>query len=197
MNKIEFWYEFASGYSHISANRIQNAAQAKNINIVWKPFLLGPIFKSQGWDTSPFSIYESKGKYMWKDLQRQCIKYDVRYKRPTVFPRLSLLATRVAMLAMEQGWCAEYSKRVFAANYAHDMEISDEIIISAIVDDMGRNSEEIIKLSQSPEYKLKLRNQVNEAISKGIFGAPSFVVNGELFWGNDRMEDAIEYCVEG
>jgi len=194
MNIIEFWYEFASGYSHITANRIEELAISNNIEIIWKPFLLGPIFKSQGWDTSPFNIYKLKGKYMWKDLERQCVKYKIRYKRPSVFPRLSLLATRVALITLEQGWCAEFTKRVFAANYIHDLDISDNQIISSIIKDSGRNGKEIIKLSQLPENKLKLRKQVDEAMTKDIFGAPSFIVNGELFWGNDRLEDAIEYC---
>lgn len=194
MNIIEFWYEFASGYSHITANRIEELAISNNIEIIWKPFLLGPIFKSQGWDTSPFNIYKLKGKYMWKDLERQCVKYKIRYKRPSVFPRLSLLATRVALITLEQGWCAEFTKRVFAANYIHDLDISDNQIISSIIKDSGRNGKEIIKLSQLPENKLKLRKQVDEAMTKNIFGAPSFIVNGELFWGNDRLEEAIEYC---
>jgi len=194
MKNIEFWYEFASGYSHITANRIEELTINNNIEIIWKPFLLGPIFKSQGWDTSPFNIYKLKGKYMWNDLERQCVKYKIRYKRPSVFPRLSLLATRVALITLEQGWCAEFTKRVFAANYIHDLDISDNEIISSIIKDSGRSGKEIIKLSQSPVNKLKLRKQVDEAITKGIFGAPSFIVNGELFWGNDRLEDAIEYC---
>lgn len=197
MNQIEFWYEFASGYSHITAGRIEELAKSNNIEIIWRPFLLGPIFKSQGWDTSPFNIYESKGKYMWKDLERQCIKYKIKYKRPSVFPRLSLPATRVALITLEQGWCAEFTKRIFAANYTHDLEISDNEIISGIINDLGRSGQEIIKLSQSPQIRLKLREQVDEAVSKGIFGAPSFIVNGELFWGNDRLEDTIEFCNKG
>lgn len=131
---------------------------------------------------------------MWKDLERQCVKYKIRYKRPSVFPRLSLLATRVALITLEQGWCAEFTKRVFAANYIHDLDISDNQIISSIIKDSGRSGKEIIKLSQLPENKLKLRKQVDEAMTKDIFGAPSFIVNRELFWGNDRLEDAIEYC---
>lgn len=92
--------------------------------------------------------------------------------------------------------CAEFTKEVFAANYTHDLEISDKEIISGIIHGLGRNGQEIIALSISSQNKSKLKEQVNEAVNKGIFGAPSFIVNGELFWGNDRLEEAIEYCIK-
>lgn len=195
MKEIEFWYEFASGYSHISAHRIERLTHQHNLSIIWRPFLLGPIFKSQGWDTSPFNIYETKGEYMWKDLERQCNKYNVPYSRPSEFPRMSLLAARVALVAVDQGWCPEFSKRVFMANYALDRDISYPDIIAEIITDIGRDAETILRLSQSAENKMKLRSRVQEAMNKGIFGAPSFIVNNELFWGNDRLEDAVEYCL--
>lgn len=195
-NEIEFWYEFASGYSHISIHRIEELAEINNVSIIWKPFLLGPIFKSQGWNTSPFNIYASKGKYMWKDLERQCLKYNVPFNRPSIFPRLSLIAARVALVAIDQGWCAEFSKSVFKANYVYDLDISDTDTMIDIVEELGRDGNEIIEYSLSQENKSKLRDQVTEAISKDIFGAPSFISRGELFWGNDRLEDAVQHCIK-
>ena len=195
-NEIEFWYEFASGYSHISIHRIEELTEINHINIIWKPFLLGPIFKAQGWNTSPFNIYASKGKYMWKDLERQCYKYNVPYNRPSIFPRLSLLAARVALVANDQGWCAEFSKSVFKANYVYDLDISDTDTMIDIIEELGRDGNEIVEYSLSEENKRRLRDQVTEAISKDIFGAPSFISGRELFWGNDRLEEAIQHCIK-
>ena len=93
---LEFWFEFASTYSHVAAQRIAAVAGAAGVTVVWKPFLLGPIFRKQGWNDSPFNIYPAKGVYMWQDLERQCAKHGVPFRKPSVFPRPSLLATRIA-----------------------------------------------------------------------------------------------------
>lgn len=190
---IEFWYEFASTYSYLSACRIEELTQKSNLRIKWKPFLLGPIFKQQGWDTSPFIIYPAKGKYMWQDIERQCKKYNLSFKKPSQFPRSGLLAARVAFAASNEDLCPEFSKKIFYANFVEDKNIADQDIVKEIVESIGKDSFEIISKAQSDENKKLLRKQNEEAVIKGIFGAPSFIVNNELFWGNDRLEDAISY----
>jgi 2-hydroxychromene-2-carboxylate isomerase len=106
MNKpdFEFWFDFASTYLYLSLCRITDLARKEGIAIEWKPFLLGPIFNSQGWDTSPFNIYIAKGEYKWKDLERMCLKYDIPFKKPSQFPRNGLLAARVALAFESQSW---------------------------------------------------------------------------------------------
>ena len=101
---VTFWFEFASPYSYLSALRIENAASERGVELEWKPFLLGPIFKSQGWETSPFSIYEAKGQNMWRDVERRAEKYGIAFKRPDLsrpgsFPQNGLLAARAAIAA--------------------------------------------------------------------------------------------------
>lgn len=191
--ELEFWYEFASTYSYLSVMRIEELAKRKGVAVKWRAFLLGPIFKSQGWATSPFNIYESKGRYMWRDLERLTSKYGLLWKRPSEFPRNGLLASRVSMLAEPYGWCPEFSQKVFQANFAHDQDISDESVIASILDSMGKNGARLIERAKSDETKLKLRKQTERAIEKGIFGAPTFAAGGELFWGNDRLEDALNF----
>ena len=87
METIEFWFEFASSYSYPAALRIEDVTRQAGVPIVWRPFLLGPIFKAQGWDDSPFNIYPAKGHYMWRDLQRVCDSLSIPFQKPSVFPR--------------------------------------------------------------------------------------------------------------
>src|SRR5689334_19686260 len=110
--EIEFWSEFGSNYSYLSVMRIEGAAARDNIKIVWKPFLLGPIFKSFGWDNSPFVLQKEKGAYMWQDMARLCRKYGLRWTKPTTFPRLAVLPIRVALIGAEQSWVGEFCKKV-------------------------------------------------------------------------------------
>lgn len=190
---IQFWFEFASTYSYISVMRIERVAKDAGVPVEWKPFLLGPIFRSQGWDTSPFNIYPAKGQYMWRDIERLCVKYWIPFKKPTQFPRNGLLAARVVCIATSEGWCPQFTRAVFQANFAEDRDISDPAIISEILESIGRNGIQVIARAESPENKEFLRKQNERAIGLRIFGAPTFVVDNEIFWGNDRLEDAIDW----
>src|SRR5271156_5038834 len=89
---VDFWFDFASTYSYLAAMRIRALAAAAEVTIAFRPFLLGPIFKTQGWDTSPFNLYPAKGRYMWRDLERQCADQRLPLQRPDPFPQNSLLA---------------------------------------------------------------------------------------------------------
>jgi 2-hydroxychromene-2-carboxylate isomerase len=190
---LQFWFEFASTYSYLAAMRVERATAEAGIAVEWKPFLLGPIFQQQGWNDSPFNLYPVKGRYMWRDMERLCEKYAIPLRKPSRFPRNGLLAARLACLASGEPWCAEFVRRVYRANFAEDREISDPAVIIAIVDSLSLNGSDLIVRAQSAETKERLRQQTDEAMRLGIFGAPAFVIGNELFWGNDRLEDAIAW----
>lgn len=193
---LEFWYEFASNYSYLSMMRIDQLAQDFDVNIAWKPFLLGPIFKSFGWESSPFVLQKEKGIYVWKDMVRQCKKYDIPWKKPSVFPRNSVLALRVALLGVDQPWIGAFNRRVMQLNFAEDREINDQTAIAEILRDLGLAADQLMTEALSDSNKLALRTQTEEAQRRGIFGAPSFFVKGEMFWGNDRLEDALHFATQ-
>ena len=88
---IEFWFEFGSNYSYLSVMRIENAAREKAVPIIWKPFLLGPIFRAMGMANSPFVLQKEKGAYVWRDMERQCRKYGLQWRQPSTFPRLGVV----------------------------------------------------------------------------------------------------------
>ena len=191
---VEFWFEFASTYSYLSVMRIERAAEAAGVDIEWKPFLLGPVFLALGWNDSPFNIYPPKGRYMWRDLERLAEKEGLPFLRPSRFPRNGLLAARVALVGVEEGWVAAFARAVMMANFAEDREIGEEAVIGAILGTLGLPAAEVIARAQADANKLALRCQTERAAELGLFGAPSFRVGEELFWGNDRLADALEWA---
>ncbi|MCB1914490.1 MAG: 2-hydroxychromene-2-carboxylate isomerase [Rhodocyclaceae bacterium] len=193
---IEFWYEFASSYSYLSVMRIEGLASAAGVDVAWRPFLLGPVFMSLGWNDSPFNIYPPKGRYMWRDLERLCARYGMRLQRPSEFPRNALLAARVACQGQDQPWIGAFSRKVMAANFADDRDIGSADVIADLLDGFSLPASDLIAAAQRPAGKEALRHQTERACQLGLFGAPSFVVGGELFWGNDRLEDALEWACE-
>jgi len=191
---VEFWFEFASTYSYLSVMRIERAAEAAGVDIEWKPFLLGPVFLALGWNDSPFNIYPPKGRYMWRDLERLAEKEGLPFRRPSRFPRNGLLAARVALVGVEEGWLAPFARAVMTANFAEDREIGEEAVIVEILGTLGLPGAEVITRAQADANKLALRCQTERAAELGLFGAPSFRVGEELFWGNDRLEDALAWA---
>ncbi|MBM9500010.1 2-hydroxychromene-2-carboxylate isomerase [Leptospira sp. 201903071] len=192
MQKIEFFFEFASTYSYLSVMRIEKLIQNSKIEIVWKPFLLGPIFKEQGWNDSPFNLFPAKGKYMWKDMKRRARKYGIDFLVPSVFPRNGLLASRITIANEKQPWISSFIRETFQANFAKDQDISRTEVLVPILKKVGADPDKILKNASDEEVKQSLRKQTDRAVELGIFGAPSFITNGELFWGDDRLEDALE-----
>ncbi len=191
MPRLEFWFEFASTYSYPAAMRIEKLAQAAGVAVDWQTFLLGPIFREQGWSDSPFNIYPAKGRYMWRDLERICHALSIPFVRPSRFPRNGVLASRVACWFASEPWIARFTKAVFHANFAEDRDISDHEVLFACLNELGLDGPRLLKQAQTAESKAKLRMQTEHAKGLGIFGAPSFLVGKEMFWGNDRLEQAL------
>lgn len=194
---LDFWFEFGSQYSYLSVMRIGPLAAAHGVDVRWRPFLLGPIFRSLGWNTSPFVLQKQKGEYAWKDLERQARKYGLPWRRPSQFPRSAVLPARIALLGAQQPWSEAFAREAISLNFVHDEEIDAEPAMRRVLDGLGLPSSEILAQAQSDENKLRLRQQTEEAQRLGIFGAPTFMVRGEMFWGNDRLEDALAFCSEG
>lgn len=190
---IEFWFEFASTYSYPAAMRIEALAADHQVPIVWRPFLLGPIFAAQGWGDSPFNLYPAKGRYMWRDLERICAKQDLPLRPPSAFPRSGLVAARVAVLGADEPWLPAFVRAIYAANFAEDRNIADPTVVIDVLDRLGLSGAKLLAASTATDVKARLRAQTEAAAARGLFGAPSFVVGDELFWGNDRLEDALAW----
>lgn len=189
--EIEFWFEFGSPYSYLSVMRIEAAARQRGVRIVWKPFLLGPIFRALGMETSPFLLQKEKGAYVWQDLARQCRKYGLDWVRPSTFPRLGVLPARIALLAAEEPWVGAFCRRVMALNFVRDEDINQADRLEPILAELGLPATALLRAAQDEPSKARLREQTEAARARGIFGAPIFFVGTEMFWGNDRLDDAL------
>jgi len=198
--RLVFWYEFASTYSWLAAERIEAIAAAAGVAVTWRAFLLGPIFAAQGWTTSPFNLFPAKGRNMWRDMERQCALMGLpKAVRPDPFPQNSLLAARVAT-AMPESLRPKFSRAVYRAQFTEGRPIADRAVLAALLHDIGdgesaRAVQDALTAADAPAVKAALRAATAEAQALGIFGAPSFTTaSGELFWGNDRMEQAMAWA---
>jgi 2-hydroxychromene-2-carboxylate isomerase len=193
---IEFWFEFGSNYSYLSVMRIEEAARQHGVRIAWKPFLLGPIFRALGMETSPFLLQKEKGAYMWQDMQRQCRKYGLKWVKPSTFPRIGVLPLRIALLGADKPWIGAFCKRVMELNFALDQDINQPDKLTPILTELGLPAAEIFNQAQAEPTKARLREQTEEARTRGVFGAPTFFVGHDMFWGNDRLDDALAFASE-
>ena len=180
---LDFWYEFASTYSYPAAMRIGERAAKKGVDLRWRPFLLGPIFASQGWTTSPFNLYPAKGRYMWRDMARIVADLSAAYG---------------GALALEESQRPDFSRAVYLAEFAHGRRIDEAATLAAILVGLGLDAPVLMARAGGAPVKEALKANVAEAQALGVFGAPSFTTaDGELFWGFDRMEAALDWAARG
>jgi 2-hydroxychromene-2-carboxylate isomerase len=191
---FDFYFEFASTYSHLTALRIRPLAAAAGVELRYRPMLLGPIFARQGWNDSPFNLYPEKGRYMWRDVARQAERYGLPFRKPSAFPRAGLLAARVATAALGEPFLPDFVESVYRANFAEDRDTQGADVIAALLVSLGADAERWLARAGEADVKASLRATTEEAVRVGIFGAPSFVVEGELFWGDDRLEQALAWA---
>jgi len=205
---LDFWFDFASTYSYPAVMRIGALAGRDGVDVHFRPFLLGPIFKAQGWNTSPFNLFPAKGRHMWRDVERICAELKLPFRRPDPFPQTSLLAARVALVGLDDGrgkdswgrdsWGRDFCLAVYRAEFAAGLRIDEAETIRAILADLKVDPDKAMAMAQTDDIKDKLRAQTAEAQRLDIFGAPTFTTpDGELFWGNDRLENAIAWAKRG
>ena len=195
--EIEFWFEFGSNYSYLSVMRIEEEARRHGVRIAWKPFLLGPIFRALGMENSPFVLQKEKGAYVQQDMARLCRKYGLApWVKPSVFPRLGVLPLRIALLGVDEPWIGAFCRKVMELNFVRDQDINQPEQMIPIVAELGLSAFGLTERAQSEPIKTRLRDQTEQARAKGIFGAPTFFVGTEMFWGNDRLDDALLFAAK-
>ncbi len=192
---IEFWFEFASTYSYPAAMRVERVAGEAGMSVVWKPFLLGPLFNTQqGLTDSPFNAFPVKGRYMWRDLARVCAEEGLPLRRPDVFPQNGLKAARI-VLALPDAARPDFVRAVYTANFAEGAIISDDSVLAAILTRLGHVPEAVFAKAATDPVKAELKKNTEEAAARGVFGAPTFFApDGEMFWGNDRLDQAVRWA---
>ena len=152
--KIEFWFDFASTYSYPAAMRVEELAGSHGCIVQWRPFLLGAIFQNQGWNDSPFNIYPAKGRYMWRDLERLCASLEIPFRKPSQFPRNGLTAARVACANAGAAWIALFVRRVYEANFAHDLDIAQPSVLLDCLDRLVDDPAAVLATARGNEAKV-------------------------------------------
>jgi 2-hydroxychromene-2-carboxylate isomerase len=195
MKPVEFWLEYASTYSYLSVTRIGKLADERGVPIVWRPFWLYPVREQQGLPM-PFPEGSAREKYMWQDLERRAQSLGLPYRRPEVYPFKSMPIARIAFVGAREGWCRAFTETAFRLHWTQGILMTAPENIRAALQAAGQDDDRVQALASSPEIKEAFTQQASLAIGHGIFGAPSFVVDGELFWGDDRLEEALDWAAK-
>lgn len=184
---VEFFWDAASPYTYLAATQLAALSKATGAEIRWRPFLLGKAFEASG-NRPPVSV-PAKGKYLFGDVQLWAKFYKAPFQFPSKFPISSLLPMRVACAALtttDQG--ARFGLAIMAAHFGEGRDISDPAVVKAVADGLGLNGDALLAAAQEQAAKDLLRANTDEAIKRGVFGAPTFFVGERMFWGNDRLQ---------
>ncbi|HJO44250.1 MAG TPA: 2-hydroxychromene-2-carboxylate isomerase [SAR324 cluster bacterium] len=177
---IEFFFDLVSPYSYLASEKIEELAKQNNRELIWKPFLLGGLFKALDAPPAP-GLLPYKKPYLFKDLDRLARFHGIPFNTPSEFPRLTVKPLR-ALLSLPKEDLPEAVHQLYRAYWVEDRDISDA---SVLADLLGA---EAIEKTGDPEIKQSLIQATDEAVSRGLFGAPTFLVGQEMFFGHDRMD---------
>jgi 2-hydroxychromene-2-carboxylate isomerase len=185
MHTLEIYWDFSSPFAYLGSTQAEKLAARTGATLVWRPMLLGGLFKAIGQVDAPLLAWsDTKRRYYLEDLKRFAAYWEVPFRFPTRFPMLTLKALR-AYLALPEDRRGHFRDRTFAAYWAHDRDIADEGVLRDLI---GEGADEVLQRSQSAEVKKALIDATQRAIDAGVFGAPTWIIDGkELFWGQDRI----------
>lgn len=191
---IEFFWDPASTYSYLAATQIEALAARCGATVQWKPFLLGKVFEATG-NKMPAAL-PAKGKYLFRDAALWARYYGVPFAFPKIFPLNSVLASRAALAAAQAGRGVEFSLALLKAYWAEGKDPSQPEVVAAIAGSVGLDGAALLAATQEPSVKDALRANTDDAVKRGAFGAPTFYVGEQMFWGNDRL-GLLEAYVKG
>lgn len=188
---VRFYYDLGSPYSYIAACRIVRLAPRRGVEVAWRPFLLGGVFRAAG-NTMPAAV-PARGRYMLADLKRWAAREEIPFVFSSSFPHNTLLAMRV-LTAADADELVPLSLALFRAAWAEDRDIGDRAVL---VEVLGDRADALLTRAQDRGVKDRLRATTDAAVAAGAFGAPTFVVGDALFWGNDRLDWALDAAAKG
>ncbi len=181
--KLEFFYDYVSPYSYLADSQVGEVGGA---NLVYRPIFLAAVMQATG-NKPPGSI-EAKGKYLGKDITRWASRYGVAYEWNPKFPQNTLKALRLAVVAQRDGVFDKVHSALFAAMFVHKSDLNDDKVLADIMNAAGLDESETFDRIADQSIKDELKANTDEAIRRGAFGAPTFFVGEEMFFGNDRWE---------
>jgi 2-hydroxychromene-2-carboxylate isomerase len=192
---IDFWFSIGSMYAFLTVMRMDRVEDTTNVRFVWRPFSVRKIMVEM--DNRPASK-PKKLEYMWRDIHRRAAMYGFAFEGEAPYPLKNFdLANRVAMVGAREGWCADYVRATYRRWFIDKQECGSEPNLSDSLREIGEDPARIIALAESAEIARAYDDATDEARRIGIFGSPTFVSRGEVFWGDDRLEDAVIWHERG
>lgn len=196
MADIDFWYSIGSTYSFLTIMRLDAWCEENDATVTWRPFNVRAVMSEQR--NIPFAGKPVKSAYMWRDIQRRASKYHIHARLPAPYPISDLeLANQVALLGMSEGWGKGFTQALYRIWFEEGVEAGSEQAISEALFRCQQDPLPVLARARTPQAEAALKAETDTAIRLGIFGAPSFVVGGEVFWGDDRLEDALSWAQVG
>tara|TARA_B100000959_G_C14902595_1_gene591602 strand:- start:359 stop:955 length:597 start_codon:yes stop_codon:yes gene_type:complete len=194
MKEIEFWFSIGSTYTYLSVTRIAEVARETGATFFWQPFSVRRIMREM--DNVPFPPSKQvKVDYMWRDIERRAQDYGFTAKVPAPYPLGKFdLANCVAVLAMQEGWCEDYVRATYRRWFVDGQEAGSEPNLSQTLEEIGQNVARVLERAGDLDIEAAYVEQTDRAQRAGIFGSPSYIVDGEVFWGDDRLEDAVVWA---
>jgi 2-hydroxychromene-2-carboxylate isomerase len=185
MRTLEIYWDFSSPFAYLGSTQAEKLAARTGARLVWRPMLLGGLFRSIGQVDVPLSTWsQPKQKYYFEDMHRWASYWEVPFKFPSRFPMLTLKAMRT-YLALPEDRQGDFREKTFRAYWAEDRDIADDAVLRDLV---GAGADEVMARTQDPAVKKALIDATQRAVDAGVFGAPTWIIDGkELFWGQDRI----------
>ena len=193
MNNIDFYFSIGSTYTYLSVTRILEVEKKNQVKFTWKPFSVRAIMKEM--NNIPFPKDKlNKVNYMWRDIERRAEGYGFFAKTPVPYPLSEFdLANQIAILGLEKGWGIDYVRLTYKKWFQEGKEPAIDPSITEVCRELNIDKDEIISQANSKEIINNYNLNTNSARDNKIFGSPSFIVKNEIFWGDDRMEDAVNW----
>jgi 2-hydroxychromene-2-carboxylate isomerase len=195
-SQIDFWFTMGSTYSFLSAMRLKDVEGSSGVSFRWRPFHLLVILQEM--KHVPFADKPAKSAYMWRDIERRAAMYGLEARLPAPYPaKQSIVANLVATLGMHEGWGSDFVRAAYRRWFLLGQETGSEPNVSESLREIGQDPERVLKLAGGKSVEAMLTAETDAARALGIFGSPTFSVGSELFWGDDRLGDAIDWCKLG
>lgn len=191
--QIDFWFSIGSTYSYLTVMRLSEIERASGIDFRWRPFNVRHVMIEQ--NNIPFKDKPVKTEYMWRDIERRANQRGLAPSIPAPYPLPGLvIANQIATLGVEQGWVKDYTRATYRRWFEDGKPAGEEPNISESLEEIGCDPSQVLASAQSERIINLLSAETDEAMKLGVFGSPTFVVDGEVFWGDDRLEDAVVWA---
>ncbi len=193
MADLDFYFFPGSTYTYLTVNRIDQLARQAGVSVEWRPYNLRAILLET--KVNPFPPGSAKRRYMWRDIERRALTLGIPYTREPRHPvDPTLISLRVAMVAAREGWCREFTKAYYDAWFGEDRPAGLDDNMPGLLASLGRDPDVVLAKANAESFAADLEASADEARRLGLFGSPHFVVRGEVFWGDDRLEDALNWA---